>query len=62
MVSVSIYVYFLFKNNLGQKYYAPRIQPDRDLNFELMISSIFHVTEMPALTTKPLVTSHLFQI
>ena len=55
---------FLFKYDLGQKYYAPQIQPNR--GFELMTLNswprdhdrAFHVIETPALTTRPSVTSN----
>ena len=44
--------------HLGQKYYAPQVQPKRALNsWPPDHESTFHVTEMPALTTWPSVTS-----
>ena len=43
-------LYVWFKYNLGQKYYVPQVQPELGLNS-------FHVTETPALTTWPSVTT-----
>ena len=43
---------FWLSTTLGQKYYAPQVQPDRGLNsWPPVHDSPFHVTEMPALTT-----------
>ena len=51
---------FFFKYNLGQKYYAPQVQPDRGSNsWPPDHDSTVHVTEIPALTTQPSVTSTL---
>ena len=51
-------IYFWFKYNLGQKYQAPQVRPDRGSNlWPPDHDSTFHVTETPALTTQPLVTS-----
>ena len=47
--------YFWFKYYLGQKYYAPQVQPDRDSNSRPPDhDSTFHVTETPALATRPI--------
>ena len=51
---------FLFKFNLslGQKHYVPQVQPERGSNSGPPgHDSTFHVTETPALTTWPSVTS-----
>ena len=49
--------YFWFKYDLGQKYYASQIRPDRSSNsWPPDHDSTLHVTEMPALTTRPLGT------
>ena len=49
---------FWFKYYLGQKYQAPQVRPDRGSNsWPPNHDSSFHVTETPALTTWPLVTS-----
>ena len=50
--------YFWFKYDLGQKHYAPQGRPDRGSNpWPPDHDSTFHVTETPALTTRPSVTS-----
>ena len=44
--------YFGFKYDLGQKYYAPQIRPDRALSsWPPDYDSTFYVTETPVLTT-----------
>ena len=49
---------FWFKYDLGQKYQAPQVRPNQGSNsWPSDHNSIFHVTEMPALTTWPSVTS-----
>ena len=51
-------IYIWIKYNLGQKYYAQQVRLDRDSNSGPPDhDSTFHVTEMPALTTWPSVTS-----
>ena len=53
------YYYFKkkFKYDLGQKYQAPQVRPDRGSNsWPPDHDSTFHVTETPALTTWPSVT------
>ena len=51
--------YFCFKYDLGHKYYAPQVQPDRASNsWPPDHDSTFYVTEMPAPTTRPSVTSN----
>ena len=56
------YIYILLildQVQLGQKYYAPQAQPDWDSNSWPPDHDItFHVTETPALTTWPSVTSY----
>ena len=53
-----IHFYVWFKYDLGQKYYAPQVQPELGLNSRPPDhDSTFHVTETPALTTWPSVTS-----
>ena len=48
-----------FKYHLGQKYHASQVQPGRGLNsWPPDHDSTFHVTEIPALTTWPSVTSY----
>ena len=50
--------YFWFNYDSGQKYYAPKVSPDRGSNsWPPDHDSTFHVTETPALTTWPSVTS-----
>ena len=50
-------LYFWFKYDLGQKYQAPQVPPDRCPNsWPPDHDSTFHVNEMPALTTRPSVT------
>ena len=50
--------YFWIKYDIGQKYYAPQVQPDWGSNtWPPDHDSTFHVTGMPALTTWPSVTS-----
>ena len=50
--------YFWIKYDLGQKCHAPQIRPTRGSNsWPPDHDSTFHVTEMPALTTWPSVTS-----
>ena len=54
---------FLVKYDLGQKYQAPQVRPDWGSNsWPPDHDSTFHVTEMPALTTKPSVTSACFDV
>ena len=56
LVKKKIYVWF--KYDLGQKYHAPQVQPGRGLNsWPPDHDSTFHVTETPATTTRPSVTS-----
>ena len=58
LISLALRKYVWFKYDLGQKYYAPQLQPGRGLNsWPLNHDSTFHVTETPALTTWPSVTS-----
>ena len=46
--------YFWFKYDLGQKYYAPLVQPDRCSNsWPPDHDSTLHITKIPALTTWP---------
>ena len=48
------YVYFWFKYDLGQKYHASQVRPDWDSNsWPSDHDSTVHVTETPALTTRP---------
>ena len=55
-----LHLYFWFKYNSGQKYYAPQVQPDQGSNsWPPDHDSSFHVTETSALTTWPSVTSNL---
>ena len=62
----TFYLYFWFKYDsgqkyLGQKYYAPQVRPDWGSNlWPPDHDSIFHVSEMPALTTWPTVTYNAF--
>ena len=50
--------YFWLKYDFGQKYYTPQVQPDWGSNsWPPDHDSTFHVTETPALTTRPSVTS-----
>ena len=52
------YQYFWFKYDLGQKYQAPQVRPDWGSNsWPPDHDRTFHVTETPALTTRPSVTS-----
>ena len=51
-ICVPLILYFWFKYDLGQKYYSPQVRPrppDHD--------STLHITETPAPTTQPSVTS-----
>ena len=49
-----------FQYDLGQKYNAPQVRPDRGLNsWPPDHASTFHVTKMPAVTTQPPVKSEL---
>ena len=58
LVLLHVLFIFWFKYDLGQKYYAPQVRPDRGLNsWPPDHDSTFHVTETPALTTWPSVTS-----
>ena len=51
---------YWFKYDLGQKYQAPQVRPDRGSNsWPPDHDSTFQVTEMPALTTWPSVTSYM---
>ena len=55
-----ITLYFWIKYDVGQKYYmyAPEVQPNRGSNsWPPGHDSTFHVTETPALTTWPSVTT-----
>ena len=46
--------YFWFKYDLGQKYYSPQVWPDWGSNsWPPDHDRTFHVTEIPALTTRP---------
>ena len=55
-----LYKYFWFKYNLGQKYHAPQVRPDWGSDSSPPDhDGAFHVTETPALTTQPSVTSVL---
>ena len=50
--------YYWFKYDLGHKYKAPQVRPNRGSNsWPLDHDSTFHVTETPVLTTWPSVTS-----
>ena len=50
--------YFWFKYDLGQKYHAPQVRPDRGSNSQPPDhDNTYHVTETLALTTRPSVTS-----
>ena len=52
-------VSFWFKYDLEQKCHAPQVRPDRGSNsWPPDHDSTFHVTETPALTTRPSVTYH----
>ena len=52
-----LFLYVWFKYDLGQKYQAPQVQPGGDLNsWPPDHDSTFHVSEMPAITTRPSVT------
>ena len=56
-------LYFWFKYDLGQKYHAPQVLPDRGSNLRLPDhDSTFHVTETPARTTRPSVTSFFMPV
>ena len=57
------HTYFWIKYDLGQKYYAPKVRPFQDSNsWPPDHDSTFHVTEKPALTTQPSVTTmHVVQ-
>ena len=49
--------YVWLKYDLGQKYYAPHVRHDRGSNScHPDHDSTFHITETPALTTRPSVT------
>ena len=53
-----VIIYFWFKYDLGQKYYAPQVQPDQGSNsWRPDHDSTLHVTETPAVTTRSSVTS-----
>ena len=50
---VLYYTYFWFKYNLGQKYHAPQVQPDRGSNsWPPDHDSTVHANETPAHTGK----------
>ena len=50
---------FWFKYDVGQKYHAPQVRPDRGSNsWPPDHDSTVHVTETPALTTRPSVISY----
>ena len=54
----SVEKYVWFKYDLGQKHYAPQVRPHQGSNsWPPDYDNTFHVTEMPALTTQPSVTS-----
>ena len=56
-------LYFLFKYDLGQKYHAPQVRPDRGSNsWSPDHDSTVHVTETPALTTRSSVTSTFLSV
>ena len=56
------YYYVCFKCDLGQKYYAPQVRPDRGSNSRPPDhDSTLHVTETPSLTTRPSVTLTITQ-
>ena len=51
--------FYIFDYDLGQKYNAPQVRPNWGLNsWPSDHDSAFHVTEMPALTIWPSVTSN----
>ena len=55
-------LYFWFKYDLGQKYYALQVQSDQGLNsWPPDHESTLHVAEMPALTAQPSVTFNAIQ-
>ena len=55
---VQLEIYFWFKCDLGQNYYTPQVQPDWGSNsWPPDRDSTLHVTEIPALTTRPSVSS-----
>ena len=57
-IIINIFFFFLFKYDLGQKYHVPQVRPNRGSNsLPPDRDSTVHVTEMPALTTRPSVTS-----
>ena len=48
LLSTYILLYVWFKYDLGQKYQAPQVRPDRDSNsWPPDHNSTFHVTETP---------------
>ena len=50
-------LYFWFKYDFGQKYYASQVRPNQGSNsWPPDHESTVHATEMPALTTRPSVT------
>ena len=54
--------YVWFKYDLEQKYHTPQVQPGRGLNsWPPDHDSTFHVTETPAITTRPSVTSAIVE-
>ena len=60
VILIFIVLYIWFRYDLGQKYYAPQVWPDQGSNsWPPDHDSTFHVTEMPALTTRPSVTSFM---
>ena len=55
-------LYFWFKYDSGQKYYALQVQSDQGLNsWPVDHESTLHVAEMPALTAQPSVTFNAIQ-
>ena len=51
-----------FKYDLGHKYHAPQVRLTGVQTHDLQIMTTFHVTEMPALTIRPSVTSARVQM
>ena len=55
---ITVYFHFWFKNDFGQKYYAPQVRPDQGSNsWPPDHDSTVHVTKTSALTTRPSVIS-----
>ena len=56
-------LYFWLRHDLGEKYHAPQVRPDRGVSSwspDHAYDSSFHVNETSALTTHPSVTSMSF--